>query len=97
MTGWKAGQKSMVIDLSGEDLTSWLRYLKEEIGIPFDPAFLHERRVQTVGFFSRGMLVVTTPEPLPDETIHLLEKFAGVFDLTYTRFNDLLLGRSANA
>ena len=40
------------------------------------------------------MLVLTTPEPLPEESIHLLEKFAGVFDLTYTRFNDLLLAEA---
>jgi signal transduction histidine kinase len=93
-TGWKAGQKSMVVDLAGAELTSWLNYLKEDIGIPFDPAFLHDRRVQTVGFFSRGMLVVTSPEPLGEEAIHLLEKFAGVFDLTYTRFNDLLVAEA---
>ncbi|MDI1324095.1 MAG: hypothetical protein PSV36_15185, partial [Algoriphagus sp.] len=87
--GWKKNQKSMVIDLTGDDLANWLKYLKEEIGIPFDPAFLHNRRVQTVGFFSKGMLVLTTPEPLPEENLRLLEKFAGVFDLTYTRFSDL--------
>jgi signal transduction histidine kinase len=87
--GWKMNKKSMVIDLSGADLKEWLRYLKEDIGIPFDPAFSHSRRVQTVGFFSKGMLVVTTPEPLPEENLQLLEKFSGVFDLTYTRFSDL--------
>ncbi|MCL6257645.1 ATP-binding protein [Aquiflexum sp. TKW24L] len=87
--GWKNNQKLMVIDQTGEDLSNWLKYLKKEIGIPFDPAFIHNRRVQTVGFFSKGMLVLTTPEPLPDEHLQLLEKFAGVFDLTYTRFSDL--------
>ena len=91
---WKAGQKSMIVDLTGEDLKAWLRYLTEVIGIPFDPAFTHNRRVQTAGYFSKGMLVLTTPEPLPEESIHLLEKFAGVFDLTYTRFNDLLLAEA---
>ncbi|HSF54894.1 MAG TPA: ATP-binding protein, partial [Algoriphagus sp.] len=88
-SGWKKNQKFMVIDQTGDDLENWLRYLKEDIGIPFDPAFLHHRRVQTVGFFSKGMLVVTTPEPLPEENLGLLVKFAGVFDLTYTRFSDL--------
>jgi signal transduction histidine kinase len=91
---WKAGQKSMIVDLTGESLRDWLKYLTEEIGIPFDPAFMHNRRVQTAAFFSKGMLVLTTPEPLPEESIHLLEKFAGVFDLTYTRFNDLLLAEA---
>jgi signal transduction histidine kinase len=45
--------------------------------------------VQTAANFSKGMLIVTSPEPLREEAIYLLEKFAGVFDLTYTRFNDL--------
>jgi signal transduction histidine kinase len=35
------------------------------------------------------MLVVTSAEPLQEEALYLLEKFAGVFDLTYTRFSDL--------
>ncbi|MGL6268410.1 MAG: hypothetical protein ACRC2O_10790, partial [Chitinophagaceae bacterium] len=93
-TAWKAGQKSVVVDLTGEELKSWLKYLTEVIGIPFDPAFTHNRRVQTSGFFSKGMLVLTTPEPLSEESIYLLEKFSVVFDLTYTRFNDLLLAEA---
>jgi signal transduction histidine kinase len=40
------------------------------------------------------MLVVTSPEPLRDEALYLLEKFAGVFDLTYTRFNDLKIAEA---
>ena len=32
---------------------------------------------------------MAAPEEQPDETIHLLERFASVFNLTYTRFNDL--------
>jgi signal transduction histidine kinase len=91
---WKKGAKSLVVDLQGEDLQSWLSYMEEEIKIPFNKAYLHTRRVQTAGFFSKGMLVVTSPEPLQDEAVYLLEKFAKVFDLTYTRFNDLLLAEA---
>jgi signal transduction histidine kinase len=86
---WKKGEKSLTIDLQGESLASWLKFMDEEIHIPFNRAFLHNRRVHTVGFFSKGMLVVTSPEPLREEALYLLEKFAGVFDLTYTRFSDL--------
>ena len=88
-SAWKQGEKSLVVDLQGDELKSWLNYLNNEIKIPFNQAFLHERRVQTAGFFSKGMLIVTSPEPLQEEALYLLEKFAGVFDLTYTRFNDL--------
>jgi signal transduction histidine kinase len=91
---WKKGEKSMMVDLKGEDLKSWLKYINEEIKIPFNRAFLHNRRVQTAGFFSKGMLVVTSPEPLQEEALYLLEKFAGVFDLTYTRFSDLKIAEA---
>jgi hypothetical protein len=91
---WKKGAKSLVVDLRGKDLQSWLRFMEEEIKIPFNKIYLHNRRVQTAGFFSKGMLVVTSPEPLQDEGVYLLEKFAKVFDLTYTRFNDLLLAEA---
>lgn len=87
--GWKSKQKSLVIDLKGRNLTGWLKYLQEEMGIPFNPSFRHERRVQSTSYFSMGVLVVTTPEPIPDEHIKLLERFANVFDLTYKRFSDL--------
>jgi signal transduction histidine kinase len=91
---WKKGEKSIMIDLQGEALAGWLRYINEEIKIPFNKAYLHNRRVQTAGFFSKGMLVLTSPEPLQDEALYLLEKFAGVFDLTYTRFSDLKLAEA---
>jgi signal transduction histidine kinase/ketosteroid isomerase-like protein len=93
-TAWKKGEKSIMIDLQGEALAAWLRFMNEEIKIPFNKAYLHNRRVQTAGFFSKGMLVVTSPEPLRDEALYLLEKFAGVFDLTYTRFNDLKIAEA---
>ncbi|HEY2722553.1 MAG TPA: ATP-binding protein [Chitinophagaceae bacterium] len=43
----------------------------------------------SVAFFSKGFVCFSTPQPRPAESILLLERFAGVFDLTYTRFNDL--------
>ena len=91
---WKKGEKSLVVDLNGKELKSWLHYLNEEIKIPFNKAYLHSRRVQTAGFFSKGMLILTSPEPLNEEALYLLEKFAGVFDLTYTRFNDLKIAEA---
>lgn len=91
---WKNGEKSLVVDLVGEELKNWLSYLSDEIKIPFNKAFMHDRRVQTAGFFSKGMLILTSPEPLKPEALYLLEKFAGVFDLTYTRFSDLKLAEA---
>jgi ligand-binding sensor domain-containing protein len=39
--------------------------------------------------FSHGILTASTPEPLSDEEVGVLQKFAGVFSLAYTRFLDL--------
>jgi signal transduction histidine kinase len=91
---WKDGAKSLIVDLQGEELKSWLSYLSDEIKIPFNKSFLHDRRVQTAGFFSKGMIILSSPEPLQYEALYLLEKFAGVFDLTYTRFSDLKLAEA---
>src|SRR5204863_3735616 len=48
-----------------------------------------ERRLENIAFFSKRMLGVITPDPQTPEAIQLYERFAGVFDLTYTRFLDL--------
>ncbi len=86
---WKEKCKSVVIEVSGQELERWLGYIKEVVGIPFRQEFRNQRRVNSVAFFSQGMIAFTTAEPQTKETIHLLERFAKVFDLTYTRFLDL--------
>src|SRR5215831_12896861 len=40
-------------------------------------------------FFSRGMMGISYDSPATEEAAKLLERFAGVFDLTFTRFLDL--------
>ncbi len=55
---------------------------------------MSDRRVQTVACFSKGVIGLTTHEPRPQESIQLLERFAGVFDLTYTRFLDLTVAET---
>ena len=86
--GWKAGKKSIVIDLKGDELESYFQYLKG-IGAPVSREIFGERRFENIAFFSKGMLGVITPDPQKEESIQLYERFAGVFDLTYTRFLDL--------
>lgn len=86
---WKNGEKSLVQDLTGKKLEKWLNYLQNELGIPFKSSLKQERRVQTSAFFSHGLLVVTNPTPIAHEQIGILERFAKVFEQTYTRFLDL--------
>jgi hypothetical protein len=40
-------------------------------------------------FFNFGGLQVDSIEPLPEASLNILSRFGKVFDLTYTRFNDL--------
>ncbi len=88
---WKEGKRSVVIDLSGEELVNynaWRKQLKD-IKHATGMTFTNKRWVIHAAFFSRGNLSFSTSEPRPAETVQLLERFASVFDLTYTRFLDL--------
>jgi coenzyme F420-reducing hydrogenase delta subunit len=84
---WKRGDKSLVIDLSGKELYEFTTYRESMGGAKRNP---HEtRRVINVAFFSKGLLNVQSNQNRSDESIRLLERFALVFDQTYTRFIDL--------
>ena len=85
---WKERNKSITIDLQGNELEEYFQYLKK-MKLPVDRKIFGKRRVQNVATFSRGILTIITPEPRPRETIDILERFAAVFDGTYTRFLDL--------
>ncbi len=87
-TAWKVQKKSIVIDLQGEELESYYQFLKG-MGAPVSREIFGERRLENIAFFSKGMLGIITPDPRTPEAIQLYERFAGVFDLTYTRFLDL--------
>ncbi len=80
---WKDQKKSLVLDITGAALRKYNDYRKKLSGIDYK----EKRWVIHVAFFSKGMLSFSSPEP--HEAIHLLERFAGVFDGTYTRFLDL--------
>ncbi|HKJ80628.1 MAG TPA: ATP-binding protein [Ignavibacteriaceae bacterium] len=86
---WKEKKKSIVIDLSGKELNDWIQYVREVMGMTIKDELVKEHRIHSVAFFSQGMVLTTTPEPLSKESIKLLERFADVFNLTYRRFLDL--------
>jgi len=85
--GWKAHKKSLVIDLSGKALTDFAKYRESMGGARLNKG--EKRRVINVAFFSKGLINVQSNEERSEESIRLLERFAGVFDGTYTRFLDL--------
>jgi signal transduction histidine kinase len=87
---WKQGEPAIVVDLTGQNLHDWLQFVRDEAKLPLDESKIKGRRVQQAAFFSQGFLLLTTHEPVADEIMQLLVRFAGVFDLAYTRFRDLL-------
>jgi signal transduction histidine kinase len=87
--GWNAHKKSLTIDMHGKELKDYFDYLSNELKVPFKLGLSQKRRVQLIAYFSQGFIGMASPEQQPEETTSLLERFAGVFNLTYTRFNDL--------
>ena len=85
---WKEQKKSLVIDLSGDELKRYNDYRNSSGKLKFETKE-GEHWVIHIAFFSKGILSFSSHERHWDETVQLLERFAAVFDLTYTRFLDL--------
>jgi signal transduction histidine kinase/DNA-directed RNA polymerase subunit N (RpoN/RPB10) len=85
---WRQQKKSIVIDLRGEELESYFQFLKGRSSKLKRESF-GERRVENFAFFSKGMLGVINADPNTPATVGLYERFAAVFEQTYTRFLDL--------
>ena len=62
--------------------------------MPFKYGLKQKRRIQHLAYFNRGFIGMAAPDDQPKETIHLLERFAAVFNLTFTRFNDLKIAEA---
>jgi signal transduction histidine kinase/ketosteroid isomerase-like protein len=92
--GWRQQKKSIIIDMKGKELQTYFHYLNDVMQIPFIDGLNQERRLQTIAYFSGGFIGMAAPEEQPQETTSLLERFAAVFNLTYTRFNDLKISES---
>jgi signal transduction histidine kinase len=86
---WRQRQESIVVDLTGSELETWLQFVKQVARLPIDESQIHGRRVQQAAFFSQGFLLITTHEPITPDMMQLLVRFARVYDMIYTRFLDL--------
>ncbi len=87
--GWKEQRRSIIIDMQGKELIEYINYIAKEVKVPVSTGYSQQRRVQSIAYFSKGLIGLATPDPQPEENIRLLERFAKVFDQTYTRFIDL--------
>ena len=88
---WRAGQKTLILEIKGRDLETYNGYRNLMVGSQMFPVKVNDddKRIIQVAFFSKGMLALGTTDPRPRESMQLLERFASVFELTYTRFLDL--------
>ena len=89
---WKGNEKSIVITLSGKQLNDFIAYrrgISRHIDTPSPSQYSENRRTVHSAFFSKGFITFSSNDSKPTETLRLLERFAGVFDQTYTRFLDL--------
>ncbi|HLO38601.1 MAG TPA: ATP-binding protein [Lacibacter sp.] len=92
--GWKAQKKSVIVDMQGKELEEYFHYLNHVMHIPFKGGLTQKRRVQSVAYFSKGFIGMASPDGQGEVTIQLLERFAAVFNLTFTRFNDLKIAEA---
>jgi hypothetical protein len=87
VAGWKAKRKSLKIQIQGKELKKYndLRnsFLKTKVNFPED------NWIVNVVFFSKGWLSFSSNQEISNELFQVLERFAFVFDQTYTRFLDL--------
>jgi len=92
--GWAEQKKWLVIDMHGKELREYFHYLGDELLVPFKGGLSQKRRIQYLTYFSKGFIGMASPDEQPNETVNLLERFAYVFNLTFTRFNDLQIAEA---
>lgn len=91
---WRQKKPYIVVDLQGDELNLWLDYLAA-MNFAVAKGIRGTRRVNSFVYYSNGFIGVTSALPLADESIVLLQRFAKVFDQTYTRFLDLQIAEAA--
>jgi signal transduction histidine kinase/DNA-directed RNA polymerase subunit N (RpoN/RPB10) len=95
LNGWKERKIKMVYDLKGDEKSATAEYILTKTELRLLPAKVKEGMKNTdrvflnSSFNNFGGLQADTIEPLTEENLDILYRFAKVFDLTYTRFNDL--------
>src|SRR6187401_3177113 len=93
--GHEEGKSFHVVEMGGKKLVAHYQYMRTlpVVGEIFDSIIeaghpLPTFQIMHHAYFSKGFLLFITYEPVPDAH-DIFKRFAKVFDLTYTRFNDL--------
>ena len=99
---WKNKIPFVVRDLTGTHLTqatsflSTLPHVKNDKGLQELIASPPKRLVYTDASFAQGLIGLMTNEPLDQDALDILTRFAHVFEQTYTRFLDLKTSEEQN-
>lgn len=93
---WKEQKKSIIIELEGSELDEYFDFVVQH-GVNVTREEFGKRRIHNAGIFTKGIISFISADPRPESSILLLERFASVFDLTYTRFLDLKLAEAQAA
>ena len=95
MKGWKERMSKSVYTLEGDEKRIYDEYLFNETEFKRTPEVAQaasramEKYVVSFSFSNFGGLQTVGNTPLSDASLDILSRFGKVFDLTYTRFNDL--------
>ncbi|HMG91002.1 MAG TPA: hypothetical protein VK589_13140, partial [Chryseolinea sp.] len=94
-SAWRERTVKWIYLLGGKEKKEWDDFLFGETELRLLPDFViagmkaPDRVYLNASFYNSGNLTLASLEPLSDEHFDILIRFAKVFDLTYTRFNDL--------
>ena len=94
-SAWRERTVKWIYPLEGKVKKEWDDFIFSETELRLLPDFViagmkaPDRVYLNASFYNSGNLTLASLEPLSDEHFDILIRFAKVFDLTYTRFNDL--------
>lgn len=92
---WRLGEAMLINVIEGAAYKQWLKYL-DSIQLYISPDIKAlKKRVNHYVRFSKGFLGITANEVLEDDAVALLQRFAKVFDQTFTRFVDLQIAEAS--
>jgi serine phosphatase RsbU (regulator of sigma subunit)/DNA-directed RNA polymerase subunit N (RpoN/RPB10)/ketosteroid isomerase-like protein len=94
--GWKTQKVNHTIKIEGENRVAWTKYISKYV--PFDEyksinfnkkTLLNETAIFSNFYFQQGFFVIHTQEQIDEIDLNIIQRFANVFEQTYTRFRDL--------
>lgn len=90
---WIRKEPFLRYDLSGDDLINYYKALSNNAP-HLTKSVTIEKQINSTFFFNEGGLFTFTKDPLDEESISVLKRFATVFSLTYRRYLDLKIAEA---